>query len=423
MRPPSKWSGRRMMITLPGVVATILVGSVLLAGCGSAAIGSSATPTSTAAPATAGVIPASSTEMASLPPATSNPISELVGDPRRAGVWFWDLTSTGDVIYNVSGTGKLSAYPIFTGSSTIFEQGTSGLAVSSAGEVWFGINTTLVELNPSTGNIQTWAIPAGRGNPRDQPTSTSDMAGHRAVNAIAVGPQGQVAIAMNSESSAELFNSATSEFTTLLLPTITDKALSVTYAGDGSLCVGLSDLATGGHANQLLLVDSSGAISTATVSGGTAWEVAPYATSTFVVGSFDPHLVTSSGVVTAIEAPAALTGTAAAPTPLRPLPNGRLLGIADNGLIEFPINATTPSSATAEATMLTLPPIDCGGTAPNFGGPPDVGATPEPTPTPLPPGTLCPQHFGDINAVDGAGNIWFVESHAQAGVALVAPKG
>ncbi|HLI52470.1 MAG TPA: hypothetical protein VKU87_11790 [Thermomicrobiaceae bacterium] len=358
------------------------------------------------------------TTIATLPANSSNPIDALVGDPNGAGVWFWDLTATGDVIYHVSGTGKLTAYPIFTGTSVLYQQGSSGLAVGTNGMVWLGINTTLAELNPDSGKVQTWSIPAGQANPRQQPASAEDMAGHRAVNALAVGPKGQVAIAMNSESSVEVFDPPTATFSTLKLPVITDKPISVTYSGDGSLCVGMSNIATGGHANELLLVQPGGTTAHATVPDGTAWEVAPYDASTFVVGSFDPHLVASDGAVTPLLAPKALTGTASAPTPLRLLPNGKLLGVADNGLLEFPSTATSVSAVTTQTSTLTVS-VACQPAVSSFRQP----ATPQPTPTPYPPGYKCLEHYGDINAVDGAGNIWIVSKDAQAGVAMVEPKG
>lgn len=409
---------RPLSATASLILAIVTVTS--LAGCGNSITGdgSATTPQITASVDTPGAVPAVATTLATLPANSSNPIDALVGDPNGAGVWFWDLTATGDVIYHVSVTGKLTAYPIFTGTSVLYQQGSSGLAVGTNGMVWLGINTTLAELNPDTGKVQTWSIPAGRANPRQQPASAEDMAGHRAVNALTVGPKGRVAIAMNSESSVEEFDPATATFSSLMLPTVTEEALSVTYSSNGTLCVGLSDLATGGHANQVLLVDPAGGKATAMVSGGPAWEVAPYNASTFVVGSFDPHLVSSVGTVTPILAPKALTGTAAAPTPLRLLPNGKLLGVADDGLLEFPSTATSVSAATAQTSTLTVS-VACQPAISSFRQP----ATPQPTPTPYPPGYTCFEHYGDINAVDGAGNIWFVSKDAQAGVAMVRPKG
>lgn len=425
MRYPTTWSVRRTRTLMISLTVMLLIGATLLVDCGApvTGAGSASTPQSAETVGVPGAVPAVATILATLPASRSNPIDELVGDPNVAGVWFWDLTSTGDIIYHVSGSGKLTAYPVFTGSSVLYPRARSGLAVGANGMVWLGINTILAELDPGTGKVQTWSIPAGRANPRQQPASSQDMAGHRAVDALAVGPKGQVAIAMNSESSLEVFDPTTAAFSTLKLPVITDEPISVTFASDGSLCIGMANIATGGHSNELLLMRPGGATAHVTVPDGTAWEVAPYDASTFIVGSFDPHLVASDGTVTPILAPKALTGTAAAPTPLRRLPNGKLLGVSDNGLIEFPSQATSISTATAQASTLTLPKHDCSNGFSSFGHPSLPRATPEPTPTPLPPGTMCFEHYGDINAVDGAGNIWFVSKDAQAGVAMVKPKG
>jgi hypothetical protein len=130
--------------------------------------------------------------------------------------------------------------------------------------------------------------------------------------------------------------------------------------------------------------------------------------------------------------PAALTGTSAAPTPLRLLPNGQLLGVADDGLLEFPSTAISVGAATSHAAMLsvTVPCAPAGNFAAGSLGSsnpvpqhPMPSGTPRPAPTPYPPGAMCLQHYGDINAVDEAGNIWIVDKHAQErGVALVKPQ-
>lgn len=396
------------------LAGVLLVTSVLLSGCGQPVTGASSDSSPTTSSSTVSThVPVMLASVATLPPQDSNPITLLVGDPSGAGAWFMDNQgSTADALYHVSATGALTAYPV----SNVGGQARDGLAVGKDGMVWFGVNTTLIELDSHTGKTQQWSIPAFRANASMQHLSANDPAGARAVDALAVGPDGRVAISMNNQSAVVEFDPSTARFSALNLPLATDKVLSVTYSGDGSLCVGMANLAIGGHATELLLLQTDGATAHATVPDGTAWEVGPYSASTFIVGSFSPHLVSSSGVVTKVPAPAALQGSAAAPTPLQVLPSGDFVGIASHALVEFPSKATSSVAATTKASLLALPKVACQqGT---FAGVPAN----DPTPTPYPPGSMCPGPMSDVLSVDGAGNLWVVSPYAQAGVAILKPS-
>jgi len=172
------------------------------------------------------------------------PITTLAGDPNGSGVWFWADTKTTLSIFHVDGHGKLTSWPVLTGADNV-GQAISGLTVTLAGIVWLGINATLTRLDPSTGAVKTWRIPAPADNPAAESVRPSAVQGLYLVQAIDISPDGgQIAIAMDLSSSVELFDPSAGTFTQIAMPDTSDTPVSLAYATDGTLGVAIANYQT-----------------------------------------------------------------------------------------------------------------------------------------------------------------------------------
>ena len=96
------------------------------------------------------------------------------------------------------------------------------------------------------------------------------------------------------------------------------------------------------------------------------------------------------------------------------LSNREVAGLTNDGLVEFPSDATTPSEAQAQSVTVSLPaPKTCPASVPSQiplqGSPPVLSSTTTSTApdthTTVP---SCPAPAFDIVALDGAGNLWIV---------------
>lgn len=332
------------------------------------------------------------------------PITTLAGDPNGSGVWFWADTKTTLSIFHVDGQGKLTSWPVLTGADNVY-QAESGLAVTSAGMVWLGINATLTRLDPSTGAVQTWRIPAPGDNPAAESFRPSDVQRLYLVQAIAANPDGsQIAIAMDLSSSIELFDPAAGTFTQIAMPATSDTPTALAYTPDGTLGVGLANYQT--HLWDTALVvrpGTTGAPKAIPVPDSRS--ITTYGTSGFIVGAADPSLLTTTGTVTPIAVPAAAVGayTPDSGPAIIALPNGQLGAITKGGVFEYSGNAASVASATAGSNTLRLPGEQC---------PEPISTNGSPPPTPAGPCYLVPNAM----AVDGAGGIWVVPSTTNENV-------
>jgi hypothetical protein len=265
-------------------------------------------------------------------PADYGPITSLVGSPNGTGVWFWDSTATQDSIFFKSPHDRLKAWTVLT-TSTAPEEAASGLAVSSSGEVWLGVNSTLVELTPSTGRVQTWHIPAPTDNPGAEHYLPPALKGLHAVQALAAGPDGMVAIGMSNSSSVQLFNAGTGQFSEVSMPTTNDEPLSLAYSPDGALGVGFGNFTTH-QANGAMIVPQTGHATIAV--GKDAWSITSYGSSDFLLGSARPYIIRPDGGSFPLNTPTVpldSSGNAISPALL---PGGWLAAVSKIGIIAFP---------------------------------------------------------------------------------------
>jgi hypothetical protein len=327
-----------------GTLTAVTIAIAALAGCGQVPAPS--------ASRSAGVEVATSLTATRSVPAGYSPIQGMAGNTTGPGVWFWDYSKSADTVFFEAPGRPLRSWNVLSGRSYQAQQAKSGLAAAADGDVWLGINSTLAELDPPTGTVRTWRIPAPRPNPAQARFLPSALRATRAVQAIAVSGSGDVAVAMSNSSSLAVFDTTTQAFSIIDLPSVSMLPIAVAYSGDGTLAVGTSDLAHGGRADQVLLRTAAGSTALAVVGvPGSAWEIAALTPAAFVVGAVRPDVLTQAGALTRVQAPA-LTGTAAAPNPIVVLPGGLLAGISASGVVEFRDDAVTARAAAASATTL-----------------------------------------------------------------------
>jgi hypothetical protein len=347
----------------------------------------------------------------SVPQLSYSPIQQLVGDPAGAGAWFWDYTKTEDTVFHVSQTGSVQSWPVLTGSDYVGASGSSGLAVANDGTVWLGINSTLLRLDPSTSQVQTWTIPTASDNAAAESFMPPNMVGMHPVTSIAVNPSDTaVAIAEENANAVEIFDVTTGNYSSLALPSQGDIAVALAYSGDGTLAVGLSNISAGGSANQLLLV-SNGSDSTATLpAAGSSWSTAPEGSNSFIVGSVTPSVVSETGQTTTLATPGNLLGSPIgnSSAPLG-IVNGNSVGIVSSGVEEFPIGASSVAAAAAAATTVQMPAVNC---------PSNVAGSAQQSGTSSAGSTAgCAAPTPNMLATDAAGNIWTVIDGGSIAVA------
>ena len=394
-----RWRTRRLLVAIAALVIAVSVGGLAYA----ATTRSAATANGTrqqllASNSVPGTVTALSTVSANY-----DPIESLVGDPTTSGgVWFLDEDTDADTIFHALPDGAMESWPLLTGSSYLPPQGPAVVAVTSAGYVWVGFNDELLGFDSSSGNVLSWEVPVGQDNLAAESFRPQNLQGVHSVVALAVAPDGDVAVALTCTSNVEIFNPASGQFSSVSLPTNSDQPLALAYSTTDTLAVGVSDIGNGGHADTLLLKAQGGGTALVSFSkAGSAWSLAPYGGSSFIVGSTGPEIVTSEGTVTAVAVPSDLIDDGSSPSALLVLPDGVLAGISQTGLVEFPSNEISSSDATTAAVDVSLPtPANLS----SCGSPSElvVSSTVAVTPGPCGGGTF------ESVAMDGQGNIWVV---------------
>jgi hypothetical protein len=355
-------------------------------------------------------------------PANYSPIQQLVGDPTSSGAWFWSYSTTQDTIFHESTTGVLASWNVLT-TNDAAESGTSGLAVSSSGSVWLGINSTLVELDPRSGDVQSWSVPAPSANPAERALTPPNEAIPSSIMALAVNStDSEVAVALSGSSAVVTFEPQTSQFQDVSLPVADDQAISLAFASDGTLGIGYSDLADGGQSNDVLLISNSDGSTTSVSVGapGTAWTLTALPGVGFAAGTTHPVAITTRGTVSALNVPSSLVGPGSAPTPLAVLPNGKVAGVASAGVVLFPTDAASVTAADNEATLTSAPDVSCSG---GVGAEEIPGGSDGVTNDSGQPNGMCSPPNFRLLASDGSGDLWVVPPTETRSVALFSAVG
>jgi len=279
----------------------------------------------------------------------------IVGNPAGAGVYIWNSTanSRASVFYE-NASGMLRSWPVLTGAANTFQRGASGFAVIGT-SVWMGINSSVIELDASSGRVRYWRIPVTRPLASKYLfRAANGQAMPAAVQGLAVAPNGDVAVAMSQSSAAELLYSRSGKWRQINMPASFDEPISVGFSSTGVLGVGFADHKT--HLANGFLIYRHGNAATSAVRD--AWEVTPISNGDFLVGASRPDIVGVDGVSAHLATPAALLDPTGPAEPPAYLPTNQVIFITESGVIRFPVE-TVHQNARIAATALSLPRVRC----------------------------------------------------------------
>lgn len=233
----------------------------------------------------------------------SGPVT-IAADPGRGGVWFLSFPATAigtpAVFYYNSSTGTLDGWTL---SATVTPGANQGLAVDSVGDVWVGNGQSLFRLDPTTGTIDTFAVPTPVDSSSEESYRPPELQGVHQINDMAVGPGHQIAITMTAASSVVIFNTVTDSFSQLQAPGRVS-VTSVAYLDDGTLGVGLANGDTPTGPDEVWIHPPAG---TDTVVSAPSLMVVS-AGARFLASSTTAAFITGAGQVTTIAMPGSDSG-------------------------------------------------------------------------------------------------------------------
>jgi hypothetical protein len=326
--------------------------------------------------------------------ADHSPILRLAPDPSKPGVWFWSWTSREAYAYFYNlGSRTLSSWAVGSSSGVdgLDPYADSGIAVAPNGDVWLGAYNQLVRLDPATGQVSRWTIPA----PAVDPLASAALQPWHDVNSIAIDGSGRIIIGMTAASSLQVFEPAGQAFTSIALPKI-GEVQGIAALLNGTVAVAMQNLTEPGNPDDtVVLVSPSGVISTVHTESG-------FVTSNgrlFGAGQATHATFDGAGVVTAVPVNSSDTPSERIqPSMGALLPDGRMVLATSGG-----VAIASPSST----EYLGLPSRACPGIS-------------VPSSALLPPatGTECPVSPVAL-AVDSAGNIWIAPNLPQDAVGLI----
>lgn len=276
--------------------------------------------------------------------------AHLAVDPTRAGVWFIGAgdASTAAEFYDPS-LGKVNSWAIGSPQADhLFTGVENAITVGADGDVWIGINTTVIRLQPSTGAVTKLTV-----TPEDsagvEAARSPALRGAHAIRALALNGT-RLAVAMSGAADVPVLDTSSLQQSQDFQLPANNEALDLDYSTDGTLGVALRNYST--KADDTLLVASASG-STRTVA--TPSDFVHHDGSLLVTGASQREAVTevdSSGRETSHPTPAA-NDRVAYGEDILPLPNSQFLVPTIAG---FSVDG--PSGA---QRSLRLPTFDCSG--------------------------------------------------------------
>jgi hypothetical protein len=321
-------------------------------------------------------------------------VPALAAGQSGPGVWFWDSSRQRIVLFHLSQAGVLRSWPIMPATSTLKADRQAGFVVTASGVAWLGINATLISFDTRTGSTRTWPLPA-----------QTLAATPPRISALAVGPDGQVAVAAENSGSVLVLNPATGKFSQIPLPAPADRPGGLGFARSGLLGISYRQASrshrqvTRRPSAGILLLPRSGRARVARIAE--SGRVSPYGASGLLVGSGRPEVVSADGVVRPLIEPPPVARPASRRGPLTVLtvlPGAWLAAGGNGGVVLFPCGATSAATATARSVFYQLPRVRC--------------ATAQPK-------RDCPAQIR-LMAADADGDLWVVTSASPRTVVLLA---
>lgn len=325
------------------------------------------------------------------------PINHLATDPSRSGVWFWSWTSQEAYAFFYDPTANtLSSWSLgsSTGADGLDPYGNSGIAVDPSGDVWLGAYNQLVELDPATGAVSRWTIPA----PTVDALAPAALQPWHDVNAIAIEGSGRVLIGMTAASSLQIFDPATMTFGSIALPAVGEIAGIATLA-DGTVGVAMAkETQLPSQDDTMVLISPAGVETTIATS------------SSFVSTNGDKFLSGGTTGYAAVDADGSTSAMSIAANGSRLIPNVGALTEDGRAVLATSKELAIVTGATTE--YITFPSAACT----------NVAAPPLPSSEPNPDSLTC-QVSPIAVAVDAAGNIWVAPNLPQDEVGLIPAGG
>lgn len=337
-----------------------------------------------------------------VPPGFDRP-SVMAGDLDAAGVWYWSASRSDSRIFHWDATTHvLSSWSIEQVPGVRTVSGASAMAVGADGTVWLGLNLTLVHLHPADGAIQSFAIPVPQDNAAAEGYRPPELRGLHAVQALAVGPRGVVAVGLSASDSITLFHAKTATFSEIALPPPTE-ANSLTFTSSGLLVAGLNNYSS--HQVDQLFLSTLAAGEVVTVADASG--VSSYGDSV-VAGARTPSVMTLSTSMVESHSRPSVSGVAGGPFSAAASAGARMLS---HGMVAVADGQDVRVVGDGATRIAVLPSYRC---APN---PP---AGPRPTAPQVSPTLGTCQATVEAMTSDGAGNLWISSTGNEAYLARVA---
>lgn len=324
-----------------------------------------------------------------IPPGYGRPLT-MAPDPSASGVWFVAGSASDVSIFHWNGAvSNLSQYSLGSpASDPALQIGAEGSITVTLVTVWVGLRNTLFELDRSTGQITSVAVPPPIDNSYVESSRPSAVQGFHGISSVSASPNGSVAIAMEAARSVVIYDPSSGKFSQLALPE-SDSPDNVAYASNGDLGVvatewpsnveDVVDIAAPDGALQRVRLDSLAISSDGSgflVSGSSSVsEIQPQSPGSDVMGAPTVAYQADPAAAAGLE-----QGTAA-----EPLQGGEIVLATTTGFV-----ISDPTGATR---VFTLPRIAClpGGVPLGSPSEPNVGC----------------QLYAISFTVDSVGNIWF----------------
>lgn len=323
-----------------------------------------------------------------MPSGTNSPV-RLATDAKRGGVWFWASSPSDSRVYFWDATvGNLRSWSVGVNTQQ-FVGPEYGLAVDPQGNAWLAARDSLLRVNPTTGIVDRWTVPAV---PQSASASAHQPPGLGLdvdLRGVAAAPNGAIVLARAGSSTVQVFDPASQTFTKQTLPDA-GEIQSVAVTSDGTIAAAQNNY--GHNARDILqLIAPGGKVTTVSVEAAFVYSSGD----SFVAGENTVAKVSPNGDLIARSTRIAdMIPTAAAG-----LADGRVAVPTKTGISVLNVSTGTTST-------LAIPPFTCD--TRGSGLPP--GSSP-----PSSPGiSACPAHALYV-AVDGAGNLWFVDNGGRIG--------
>lgn len=195
---------------------------------------------------------------------------QLVPSSSGAGVWLWSQSANDSRVWHWDpAVGKAASWSLGADSALRGGAAAPQLAACSSG-VWFGVDHTLVSLDPATGAVSNVAVPAAPPVPAVDAHRPPELRGLAAVDALACDGT-DVVVGLAGASQAFRYHPQAGSFDPIALPDGTE-VVSIARSDAGELALGLQDyvaarphvvMVLGSRGTRMVEVDDSTHVATA----------------------------------------------------------------------------------------------------------------------------------------------------------------